>query len=120
MRPRIYGSSESHLVLSSSSPGPGCGTGNSSRRKSLAFGSPTGRDASTMRRAVSGISNSVLNSARIIRALARDRHIVHMALAQAGRGDAHEVGLGMQVRHVLRADIAHGGAKAAGELVQHG
>src|SRR5215210_4047666 len=55
MRPRMYGSSESHMVRNSTCLGPGCGTANSSRRKSDGFGSPTGREASTMRRAVSGM-----------------------------------------------------------------
>src|ERR1043166_4024563 len=56
---------------------------------------------------------------RIVRALARDRHIVHVALAQAGAGDAHELRLLVQVGQRARAHIAHGSADAAGELVQH-
>ena len=59
--------------------------------------------------------------ARIVRALARDRHVVHVALAQAGAGDAHELGLARASPSSVRgADIAHRGAQAADELVQHG
>src|SRR5215469_14503862 len=49
MRPRIYGSSDSQIVRSNTCPLPGAGTGYSSMRKSDAFGSPTGRDARTIR-----------------------------------------------------------------------
>src|SRR5262245_22284533 len=38
----------------------------------------------------------------IVRALARDGHVVHVALAQARRGDAHKFGLGVEVREILR------------------
>src|SRR6516165_10496193 len=58
--------------------------------------------------------------ARIVRALAGDGHVVHVALAHAGAGDAHELGLVVQLGERARADIAHGHAQAAGELVQHG
>src|SRR5262249_37727082 len=60
-----------------------------------------------------------LPPARIIRALAGDRNIVHVALAHAGAGNAHELRLLVQLAQVLRTDIAHGGAQPAGELVQH-
>ena len=56
---------------------------------------------------------------RIVRALARDRHIVHMAFTDAGAGDAHELGLGMEVLDRTGADITHGGTQSADELVQH-
>src|SRR4051812_45138405 len=59
-------------------------------------------------------------SRRIVRALARDGDVVHVAFAQARAGDAHELGLAVQLRHVTRTDITHGGAQAAGELMQHG
>src|SRR5215208_2028554 len=46
----MYGSRESQSVRSRTWPGPGSGTGALSSRKSVGFGSPTGREASTMRR----------------------------------------------------------------------
>src|SRR5262249_59652111 len=49
--------------------------------------------------------------ARIIRALARDAHVVHVAFAQARVGDAHELGLLVQLGERLGADVAHGGAQ---------
>src|SRR5215831_19122090 len=39
-----------------------------------------------------------LRAARVVRTLARDRHVVHVALAQAGVGDAQEFRLLVQVR----------------------
>src|SRR5262249_44258701 len=56
----------------------------------------------------------------IIRALARDDDIVHVTLAHARARDAHELGLLVQLLQGLRTHIAHGGAQAAAELVQHG
>ena len=43
-----------------------------------------------------------------------------MALAQARAGDAHEAGALLELGHAWRADIAHGSAKPARKLVQHG
>src|SRR5262245_57345349 len=57
----------------------------------------------------------LLRPRRIVRALARDGHVVHVAFAQARAGDAHEHGLGVQLGERLGADIAHRGAQAAGE-----
>src|ERR1700716_1219556 len=61
-----------------------------------------------------------LRSGGIVRALARDGDVMHVALAHAGTRDAHELGLVVQLGESAGADIAHGGAQAAGELVQHG
>jgi len=44
---------------------------------------------------------------------------MHVALAQAGAGNAHELRLGVKIREALGADIAHGRSQPAGELVQH-
>src|ERR1043166_6286795 len=55
MRPRIYGSSDSQMVRSRTSPAPGTGTSACSMRTSDAFGSPTGREARTMRLADCGM-----------------------------------------------------------------
>ena len=99
-----------------SRPAPACGTGISSMRKSLSFGSPTGRAASTIR----ACRRPRSHPARVVRALAGDGHVVDVAFAQARRRDADELRLVMELVEVLGADIAHRGAQAAGELVQHG
>src|SRR5688572_21206133 len=49
MRPRMYGSSESHRFLTSTSPSWGDGTAPFSRRKFSGVTQPSGRLASTMR-----------------------------------------------------------------------
>src|SRR6185437_6480832 len=56
----------------------------------------------------------------IIRAFAGDGDVVDMAFAQARAGDAHEARLALEFGDGLRADVAHGGAQAAGELVDDG
>src|SRR5581483_6232302 len=115
MRPRIYGSSDSHRVRSSIWPDPGAGTGIASIRKSLSFGSPTGRAARTMR--VPAVTSG---PARIVRALAGDAHVMHVALTQSRRRDANKLRFLMELGEVLGADITHRRAQATGELVQHG
>src|ERR1700694_4680810 len=57
--------------------------------------------------------------ARIIRAFARDGHVMHMALAQAGGGDAQEYRLVVEFRDIARANIPPPRAQPAGKLVQH-
>src|SRR5439155_15256606 len=148
------------MVRRRTSPAPGVGTGQSSRRKSEGLGSPTGREARTMRlpwdmgfplfffsfirrssaptqskrrhsgavrRTEPGISrfrvrlaprNDDLKShpARIVRAFPRNRHVVDVAFAQARAGDADELRLVVEFGEVARADIAHRGAQASGEL----
>src|SRR5919108_3882232 len=49
MRPRMYGSSESHRFFTSTSPSRTCGTADFSRRKFSGTTHPSGRLASTMR-----------------------------------------------------------------------
>src|ERR1041384_940655 len=49
MRPRMYGSSDSHRFFTSTSPSRGAGTGEDSRRKLASVTQPWGRLASTMR-----------------------------------------------------------------------
>src|SRR2546426_3312894 len=61
-----------------------------------------------------------LTLARIVRALAGDRHVVHVALAQSRTGDAQEPRLVVQLGERPRADVTHRRAQAAGELMQHG
>src|SRR3989442_14661637 len=56
--PLIFASRERQSVRNRASPDFGLGIGNSSSRKSLGLGSPTGREASTMRRSGSTISSS--------------------------------------------------------------
>src|SRR5258708_1624041 len=64
--------------------------------------------------------SSLSHAARIVGAFARDGHVVHVAFAQAGARDAHELGLAVQLGKRARPHIAHGGAQAAAELMQHG
>ena len=45
---------------------------------------------------------------------------MNMALAHASRGDADELGLVAQFSKIGGTDIAHGGAQATDELMQHG
>src|ERR1700680_3665706 len=76
------------------------------------------RDAKPRRIARSGRCAS--HPARVIRAFAGDGHVVDVAFAQSGAGDAHELRLLLELGKAGGADIAHGGAQAAGELVQNG
>src|SRR5882672_941026 len=64
-----------------------------------------------------GMTEEKLNSARIIRAFARNGDVVDVAFAQARAGDSDELGLVVEFGKVAGADIAHRGAEAAGELV---
>src|SRR5688572_8818636 len=54
---------------------------------------------------------------RVVRALARDRDVVRVALGHARAADAAEPGLLSQRFDVLRPAVAHAGAQAAHELV---
>src|SRR3954471_3291557 len=49
-----------------------------------------------------------------------DLHVVHVALTHAGAGDAHELRARTHLGDALAARITHGGAQAAGELMQDG
>src|SRR5690606_30442245 len=53
----------------------------------------------------------------VVRRLLGDGHVVHVALALAGAGDHHELRLAAHLLDGAAADVAHGGAQAAGELV---
>ncbi len=53
-----------------------------------------------------------LSPARIVRALARDRHVVHVAFAEACARDAHEFRAAVKFAEILGAHITHGGAQA--------
>src|SRR4051812_47787432 len=107
------------MVRSRTSPAPGAGTSACSIRKSDGFGSPTGREARTTRFADCGMMTSFfpcsrrapgrqrLYPARIVRAFARDRHVVNVAFAQARAGDAHELRLVVKFGEIFRPDISH-------------
>src|SRR5579859_475861 len=56
---------------------------------------------------------------RVVRAFARDGHVMHVALALARPGDTDELRLGLEGAQARRPDIAHGGAQAADQLMQH-
>src|SRR5262249_26045051 len=129
--------------------------GTSSSRKLSGLGSPTGRDASTMRCAdAMDVSSNVFRGPRagprdrrrlgnpvrpraqwhtasagqgdpawvgaapIVRRLARNGNVVHVALTQAGAGNADELRLLVEFVEAARADIAHRGAQAADQLMQ--
>src|SRR4029453_7438879 len=47
----------------------------------------------------------------------RDRDVVHVALAEAGVGDADDLRIALQVGNRRRAAVAHAGAQAAHQLV---
>src|SRR5690606_7008435 len=67
---------------------------------------------------VSSMASLPFSTLPVVRRLAGDHHVVDMALAQAGAGDAHEPGPLLEVGQGRRPDIAHGGAQAADHLVQ--
>src|SRR5580700_3851783 len=54
----------------------------------------------------------------IIRRLLGDRHIVHVALAHAGVGDAHEPGPCSHLLDTVAAGVAHSRAQSAGEVIR--
>src|SRR3954463_866943 len=103
MRPRIYGSSDSQMVRSRTSPAPGLGTSCSSIRKSNGLGSPTGRETSTTRLADCGMmaflfsgirqDDESLHPARIVGAFAGYRNVVDVAFAQSRTGNAYKLRL---------------------------
>src|SRR5690606_31936948 len=53
----------------------------------------------------------------VVRRLLGDGDVVHVALALAGAGDHHELRLLAHLLDGRAAHVAHGGAQAAGELV---
>src|SRR5579863_3800212 len=55
----------------------------------------------------------------VIRRLLGDRDIVHVALAHAGSGDAHEHRPGAHLLNAVAARVTHGSAQTTGELVEN-
>src|ERR1700730_12008635 len=68
---------------------------------------------------VANSAQPVSHPAGIIRAFARDRHVVDVAFAQSRAGDTHELRLLMELGEIAGADISHRGAQTAGELMHH-
>src|SRR5262249_58668543 len=62
-------------------------------------------------------SRALLRS--VIGRLFGDRHVMHVALANAGRRDADQRRFALERGDVLRAAVAHAGAKAAYQLMHH-
>src|SRR5688572_11634789 len=56
----------------------------------------------------------------VVRCFLGDLHVVYVALAHAGTGDAHELRLGAHRGNTGAAGVTHGGTQATGELVQDG
>src|SRR6266702_4799148 len=55
----------------------------------------------------------------IVRRLAGDDHVMHMALAEPCAGDADELCVFLQLLDGFAAEVSHAGAQAADELVDH-
>src|SRR5689334_19154018 len=56
----------------------------------------------------------------VVRGFLGDHHVVDVALTGAGGGDPDQPGLGLQMPHGGAAAVAHPGAQAADELMDHG
>ncbi len=56
----------------------------------------------------------------VVGSFAGDDDVVDVAFAEAGAGDANELCLLLQLLDGCAAEIAHAGAQAADELVDHG
>src|SRR5207245_9688459 len=56
---------------------------------------------------------------RIVRGLARDHYIVHVAFPQAGAADANEARLLEQLRNRRAATVTHAGFQSADHLVNN-
>src|SRR5690606_35797792 len=54
----------------------------------------------------------------VVRRLLDHLHVMHMALAHAGAGDAHELGARAHLLHIAGARVDHRRAQAAGELME--
>src|SRR5262249_473476 len=89
--------------------GAGWGLPISRRRKS----SPSPHPAPGFARKPPIPDGEGLSLRRIVRALARDGHVVDVALAQARPGDPHELRLVMELGNRLRPDVTHRGAQPA-------
>src|ERR671935_2519957 len=77
------------------------------------------RSSTSTGRSSGARSGSGRTLAPIVRRLLRDRHVVRMALAQARRGDAHEL-CALHLVDRRGAAVAHRLAQTADELVQDG
>src|ERR1035437_6584879 len=55
----------------------------------------------------------------VVRSLAGDDHVMHMAFTQTRARDAHKLRIFLQVLDCSAAEITHAGSKAANELVNH-
>src|SRR3546814_18162516 len=64
-------------------------------------------------------SRAPASAGAVVRRFLRDLHVMHVALALAGTGDLHELRPRAHVLDGGAADVAHGRAQAAGELVHH-
>src|SRR5688572_25840617 len=63
------------------------------------------------------IFSSTLSLEVVVRRFLRDDDVVHVALAEPGRRDPHELRLRLQLGDVRAPGVAHAGAQAAEELV---
>ena len=75
-------------------------------------GSPPGAHRAGPRR------QRVISADRCSSAPLEHVHVVHVALAQAVRRDAHELGIALHRRHIWTAGVAHGRAHAADQHVE--
>src|SRR5207253_7750497 len=55
----------------------------------------------------------------VVRRFLRNLHVVHVALARAGRRDANQLRLPLQLANGRAAAVAHAGAETADELMNH-
>src|SRR6188508_92533 len=65
-------------------------------------------------------SGSAFLGHAVVRRFLGDLHVVHVALAHAGPGDAHELRIGAHGGDAGAARVAHGGAQATRELMNDG
>src|ERR1700722_9173235 len=80
----------------------------------------TGSHALSHRRAPRSLAAARLLLDMIVGRLAGNDDVVHVALAQARAGDAHELRLLLQLGNRSAAQIAHSRLEAADELEDHG
>src|SRR6185312_115060 len=59
------------------------------------------------------------DAAAVVRRLACDGHVMDMAFVQSRARDLHEGRVVTELLEVVRAGVAHGGAEAPRELMQH-
>src|SRR6185436_1152472 len=76
-----------------------------------AAGDAAARQSSVTRRRMARLFYAV------VRGFLRNRDVVHVALAEAGVGDADDLRVALQIGNRRRAAVAHAGAQAAHQLV---